>query len=117
MAADLEAAGKSGDTNYIHDHNDELLSQYRKLDVMLSVMDAYSEELPEMSSDMRNDAFQTIEEIAMSMDYGMMEGVLRDLRGYKLSDTDAELLRKIEEKLTQLDWDSITDIAKGALDG
>ena len=117
IAKNLEAAGKSGDTNYIHDHNDELLSQYRKLDVMLSVMDAYSEELPEMSSDMRNDAFQTIEEIAMSMDYGMMEGVLRDLRGYKLSDTDAELLRKIEEKLTQLDWDSITDIAKGALDG
>ena len=60
---------------------------------------------------MRKEAYQTIGEIAGSMDYGMMEQMLHDLKGYRLSEKDSEALRRMEEMLMQLDWDGISEIA------
>ena len=115
LAKDLEAAGKSGDKEFIDANNGTLLSEYRKLDEMLSKLDPKDGEKKDMSAPMRREAFSTIAEIAGSMDYGMMENVLNDLKGYRLSPSDDELIKHVGDKLMQLDWDGITEMISEAL--
>ena len=56
---------------------------------------------------------ETIGEIAESMDFGMMEDLLKELKGYRLSEADEELLKKIEGMLLELDWEGIIKAAAG----
>ena len=111
-AKNLEAAGKVLDINVIKSDTDSLLSDYRELEKMLSVTDTDIEDLPEMSDDLRKDAFQTIIEVADSMDYGLMEQVLKDLRGYRLSQQDEAVVDEVESRLMQLDWDGIAECVR-----
>ena len=60
---------------------------------------------------MRNEAFETIKEITESMDFGMMEQVLNDIKGYRLESDDQKAIDSISEKLFSLDWDAIKEIA------
>ena len=69
------------------------------------------EELPGIDAGMLKEAYQTILEIAGSMDYGLMESLLKDLRGYRLPEEDRDRIGKIEERLTELDWEGIGRIA------
>ena len=65
---------------------------------------------------MLKDAYQTIVEIAQSMDYGLMDDMIRNLKGYDLGEDTANISR-IEEMLSQLDWDGIAKIAEKGLSG
>ena len=44
------------------------------------------------------------------MDYEMMDGLLKELRGYRLPEADRERISQIERLLTELDWDGIIHI-------
>ena len=107
MAKDLEMAGKSNDTGYIDANTSALLEKYRALDKKLAALDETGEDRKELSDEMRAEAFRTIGEIAGSMDYGMMETVLSDLRGYRLAPEDEQKLKRIEDALMKLDWEAI----------
>ncbi len=111
LARDLEDAGKRKDTGYIRSHTDRLLSMYRSLDEDLSGLYGKEEDLPSIDEGALKEAYQTIAEIAGSMDYEMMDGLLKDLRGYALPDADRERIAKIESMLTELDWDGIIQTA------
>ena len=111
MAKHLEAAGKEGNMEAIIAGTEKLLKAYRELDARLSKLDDTGEDKKVLSDDMRTEAFRTIGEIAQSMDYGMMESVIADLKGYRLTPEDEERIAKIEDSLMKLDWDAITDIA------
>lgn len=115
MARELEDAGKAGDLDKIHDNTQSLLEEYRALDLRLSGLDEGNNTLKEIGEEMRREAFQTIEEIAGSMDFGMMEGIIKDLKGYRLSAADSDRLHRMEDMLMQLDWDGISSIAKEVL--
>ena len=65
--------------------------------------------LPE---EMKKEALQTMSEIAVEMDFGMMENVLKNLRQYRLSPSDEIIVQNIERKLNELDWDGIQDICE-----
>ncbi|MBR6159998.1 MAG: response regulator [Lachnospiraceae bacterium] len=110
MARELEMAGKAKDTGLIRDKTGELLRDYRQLDAKLSALDNVSGQKKELTDAMRNEAFRTIAEIAESMDYGMMDEVISDLKGYSMSSEDAQTVSLIEEKLNALEWDAIKDI-------
>ena len=112
FAKDLEDAGKRNDTEYIESNTDRLLEMYRSLDSALSPLDGDSKDLPSIDESALKEAYQTIIEIAGSMDFGLMEDILKDLRGYSLPDADKDRIAKIEGLLTQLDWDSIISLAK-----
>ncbi len=116
MAKTLEEAGKAGDTDTIDRDTDALLEKYRSLYEDLNKIDEDEKELKELSPRMRREAFTTISEIAQSMDFGLMEGLIKDLKGYRLSDEDEKLLGGMEDMLMQLDWDGISDSAKKALE-
>ncbi|MBO4415725.1 MAG: response regulator, partial [Lachnospiraceae bacterium] len=107
LARDLEEAGKRKDTAFIRDYTDKLLNMYRTLDSGLSWLDNTDESLPGIDEDALNEAYQTIIEIADSMDYGMMEDILKDLRGYSLPEADRDRINNIERMLMELDWDGI----------
>jgi CheY-like chemotaxis protein/HPt (histidine-containing phosphotransfer) domain-containing protein len=107
LARQLEESGKSGDVERIRRDTDCLLEMYRELDQSLKKLDPAEEELKELADSMRKEAFQTVSEIAEIMDYGMMEGILKDLRGYRLTKEDADAVSKMENCLLQLDWEGI----------
>ena len=111
FAKDLEDAGKRNDTEYIESNTARLLEMYRSLDSELSPLDGDTENLPEIDEGALKEAYQTIIEIAGSMDFGLMEDILKDLRGYRLPEADKDRIAKIEGLLTQLDWDGITSLA------
>ncbi|MBO4373564.1 MAG: response regulator [Lachnospiraceae bacterium] len=115
MARKLEEAGKENDRGYIDANTGEMLAAYRELDGRLSAGDEERKEGPVLSEDARRDAFNTISEIAGSMDFGMMEDLLAELDGYALSEEDSGFLSDIRNSLMKLDWDRITDICKSAL--
>ncbi len=114
LAKELEDAGKRKDITFIDGNTDKLLDMYRTLDDKLSRLDRENEGLPEISEDAMREAYQTIIEIAGSMDYGLMDSILKDLKNYSLSQADSERVANIEKMLTELDWDGIIREAKKA---
>ena len=113
MAKSLEDAGKREDHEFIRSNNDELLRSYRELNSKLSCLDSDESGLPPIDEKALTEAYQTISEIAGSMDYGLMEDILNDLRGYRLTEADRERISKIEQLLTELDWDGILKLVSG----
>lgn len=115
-AKELEMAGKAGEVDVIRQKNGSLLHAYRELDEKLGVVqDPATGNGQEVTEAIRKDAFQTIVELSGSMDYEMMENVLRDLKGYRFVPEDEERLQQIEECLLQLDWEGISEIAGAAI--
>ena len=114
-ARELEAAGKSGDMDMINDKTNDLLDAYLGLDEKLSALNPSDADLKELSPNAREDAFRTITEIAGSMDYGLMDEMLKDLKGYRLSQTDTDTIKKMEAQLMELNWDGILESARAAL--
>ena len=96
---------------YINSNTGRLMDMYRSLDEKLSGLDNSDAGLPVMEKKALKEAYQTIAEIAGSMDYGLMESIIKDLKGYALPSADRERIDKIEGRLMELDWDSIVKLA------
>ncbi len=111
MAKALEDAGKAGDVDTIKRDTDALLKRYRDLDGFITPLYEKGGDKPDLPDDMRKEAFQTIAEIAQSMDFGMLEDVLKDLKGYALTPDDEKAVKSIEDMLMNLDWDGISELA------
>ncbi len=115
-AKELEAAGKRKDRAYIEEHTGELLSMYKEVSGSLSWLSGPDDaKLPEIDAASLKEAYQTAVEIADSMDYGLMEDLLKKLREYGLSNEDKDRLSKMEKYLTELNWDGIKNTAAEAL--
>ena len=70
--------------------------------------------LTEIKESELKEAYQTIAEIAGSMDYALMDEILGNLKGYRLRQADRERIRSMEIMLSQLDWDGIIKIVSEA---
>ncbi|MCR5734200.1 MAG: Hpt domain-containing protein, partial [Lachnospiraceae bacterium] len=110
LAADLEDAGKRKDTEYIKDNGGKLLKMYRDLDAGLSRLDRADDNLQRIEAGAMKEAYQTISEIAQSMDYELMDDMLKNLHVYDLLEADRQRVAEIERKLADLDWDGIIQI-------
>ena len=115
FAEKLENAGKKNDVDYIKEHTKKLLEMYRSLNCGLAAFDEEDKELPYIESDMLEEAYLTIIEIAKSMDYGLMTGILDELKKYNKSTSDKENIRKMEKMLNTLDWEGIIGTASDAI--
>ncbi len=111
LARTLEMAGKSGDKEYMDEHTKELLDKYRILKKDLKPLvptdEKSKDEKPELSGAELKEAYQTIIEIAGSMDFDMMDGILKDLDNYRLPEKDRELLEEIKSLCLDMNWDMI----------
>ena len=112
-AKELEDAGNNRDIDVIDRDIDDLLEDYMQLNEKLKVLDKDNDdELPPLDDSMRKDAFNTMIEITNSMDYGMMETLLDDIKNYKLNEEDDALIKRIRKLLLELDWDGISEELK-----
>ena len=116
-AKELEAAGKAEDTEFIEAHNQALLKMYEALEEKLKKLDEHEAQKPVLEGAELDEAFQTLAEIAGSMDYEMMDGLLKELHGYSLPEADRRRIADIEKLLTELDWDGILNKAREAIGG
>jgi HPt (histidine-containing phosphotransfer) domain-containing protein len=113
MAKELEDAGRSGNLAVINSNTPILLKKYRELDACLSSFDEEAGDKPELTQKMRDDAMETIQMVAGAMDYGVMEQLLKDLKGHAMSEEDEKLVCKLENKMMKLDWDGILELVNG----
>ena len=113
LAEELEKAGKNNDTAFIDENTDKLLTMYRELDKALG--GGETEALPKIDAKALREGYQTMYEIAQSMDYELMDEVLANLRGYSFEPEDEERISSIEKSLTELDWDAIISLVKDVL--
>ena len=107
LARSLEEAGKAKDLEFIGNNTDRLLSMYRAFDNELKRFDCDKKNLPAIDEKTLKEAYQTIAEISGSMDYEMMECVLKELDGYSLPEEDEKRLVRMERMLSELDWEGI----------
>ncbi|MBQ3911910.1 MAG: response regulator [Lachnospiraceae bacterium] len=110
LAEQLEAAGKNNDRAFIDANTGRLLGMYRELDKALD--GGEEKQLPAIGAKALKEAYQTMYEIAQSMDYELMDGILSDLRGYSFEPADEERISAVEKLLTELDWDGISALVK-----
>ncbi len=115
LAERLEMAGKRSDTGFIKDNNDRLLAMYKEMDDNLSALDEGTGSGDMIDKASLRDAYNTIIEVAGTMDYSLMEELLKGLREYELPSSDSENIKEVEKFLTQLDWEGIESVAKRAL--
>ncbi len=114
LARSLEDAGREGDLAYIRSHTDRLLEMYRELDAKLTLLDPKQETLPALNPGSMREAYQTMVELAGSMEYELMDDLLKELHGYRLTQEDGERIAEVEQKLSRLDWEGIVEIARKA---
>ncbi len=112
LAEQLEAAGKSEDIDFITTHNDAALGMFEMLDSRLKKFDEVSDSLPPIGEDELKEAYQTIYDYTLNMDFGMVESVLTMLKSYKLDISDEIIIKQVNDKLMMLDWDAIEVLVK-----
>ncbi|MCR4999902.1 MAG: response regulator [Lachnospiraceae bacterium] len=116
LARKLEDAGNAGNVDFINQETEHLIDLLSVVDNSLAPLDDEGETKEKIDTTERNDAFQTIVEIAGSMDYSMMEHLLLDLKHYRFAPEDAKDIQQISQCLMELDWDTIDAVARRALD-
>ncbi|MCR5618846.1 MAG: response regulator [Lachnospiraceae bacterium] len=117
LARALEAAGKDHNSDFINDKTQDLLSEYRAISKTLSDKLSVDEPVDKQpaSPEIVKDAFSTIYELALMMDYDSIETIFDSLRRYEFEQNDAEKLDKIKKSMEALDWDMVLSCAKEAL--
>ena len=58
-----------------------------------------------MAPNMLRDAYKTLSDFAMSMDYENSIFVLDELKNYRLKDEDESRINSIRDAIDNLDWD------------
>ena len=117
LARALEAAGKDHNTEFIKEKTQDLLAEYRALSKALSDKMKVDEpvSVAPATPEIVKDAYMTIYELAMMMDYDSIEIIFDSLRQYEFKSEDAERFERIRKSMEALDWETVLGIAKEAL--
>ena len=111
-AKELEDAGRAEDTDFIRAHNGRLLEMFVALEEQLVKLDEQEAQKPELTGAELEEAFQTLAEVAGTLDYGLMDDLLDSLKRYRINEKDADLIEKIGHSLLKLDWDEIKTLLR-----
>ena len=111
-AGRLEDAGNENNTDFIKEHTDDLLKQYRAYIEILSPVAEKSEDQPEIPPYMLADAYAALSEIAEVMDFDTARMIMESIQEYRLPSEDEKRFGEIRAKLSQMDWDGIKEILK-----
>lgn len=113
----LENAGKSGDTDYIKEHHDDFISEYKSYkDVLKEIFKKdVSEETdapdkPMADALLMESFYEGLLDAANAMDCEAVEEVLREMEGYAIPESDKEKFEALCEKADAFDYDGIVTI-------
>ncbi|WP_026509397.1 Hpt domain-containing protein [Butyrivibrio sp. LC3010] len=111
LALMLEEAGRNGDEKCIDDNTCKLLELFRSYKNKLSVLDSKrkgdNEIKKEISPEKLEDAYSALREVIPTMDYDSVEMILDELKVYKLSTEDFNIITQLEKLLRNFKWDEM----------
>ena len=118
LAAQLENAGKTGDTKIIEEKTDMLIDLYvsfkqpllRIFDEVIISEDNSKKILPPISDETLNDAYMSMTEFVYCYDAGSIKMVLDALADYKLKEDDEIKIGRIKKAVKKLDWEALRNI-------
>ncbi len=117
----LEEAGKQKDMAYIEAHKDQVLADYRRYKETLKPIKgeaAASEtisgasEKEAIEDDILKESYEAIKDCAADRDAESIGEIVSELRDYKLSQSDEERIKQIEDCLKDPDWDRLNEVLK-----
>ena len=118
LAKELEQAGKDGNEELINKKTDGLLEDYRRYTDNLAPLFRKADVIdgetggsgkPAPPDGTMKDAYTSMLEFSNQMDYSLVDMVLKSLEEYELPEKDKEIVKEIQSKLMQLDWDGIKE--------
>ena len=110
LALKMEMAGNENDIDFIKAHYAELTEMCDKLDEFLKGFDNQSVTLPEMPQGLFKETLKSIRTASDEMDYGVVDMLLKVFENYSIAEENAKCVEEINERLLELDWDSIVEI-------
>ncbi|MCR5083577.1 MAG: response regulator [Parasporobacterium sp.] len=113
LAKELESAGNEGNTAFINNHTDELLTYYKSLIYMLKnrfANDESDDDKPEIEESSLKEAFDTIKELAGMFDYDSVAAVMESLEEYKIPGIYEDKVKALKSAITNADWDEIKKV-------
>lgn len=106
----LEMAGKEKDVSFIRNRIDGFLEDYKRLGEQLASLEKNEKELPPVSEDMLQDAYQTLLEAVDAEDSDLCEIVLMEMKNYTLPERDKPIFRELYKKYLSVDWEGMRDL-------
>ncbi len=110
----LENAAKNGDEEYICEHHDEFIIEFRELKERISVVlnATDQEEIPEgekpvADEDQMNKVYNEIREAAEEMDIDRLEEICIGMERFSIPEEEKQLFAKIKEAVDNFDYDSV----------
>ena len=113
LAAQLEAAGDSGDIGFIRDHTDELLAMYRAVAEKHGFIPEEKTEPANKepaTEEMMADAYDDMRLAAANFDYDGLCGILDELGDYDIPEAHRQKVKDITLAADNVDWGTIKQL-------
>ena len=112
LARDLERAADLSDLEYIQTNTTELLRMYRELRAPLREAFGCSDtdegsDLPEIETDMLQEAFTALREAVDSFDHDLIESVMFELENYSLPDKYANVYSRLKFLVAEVAYEDM----------
>lgn len=112
-AQELENAGKNADMDYINEHHEKLMNEFRRLKEPLSAIFDSGEEdndKPEADMGLMMDTYEAIRSAADDMDCDRLQGIFDEMKAYRIPDCEAVLWKNIKDASDNYDYDRILEL-------
>ncbi len=112
-AQELENAGKREDVEYIEEHHDAFMKEFRHFkDILKEVFGEDQEEgsKPEADPDLMKEVYSEIRSAAEDMDIDRLESVFDEMKGFKIPESDRELYEALETAYASFDYAGILQL-------
>ena len=120
LAADLEAAGKNKDIDFIDTYNQDFLDEYLaykdRLARLKEMIARYTTVPTEMAKEKaltdadRDEAVKALRDMSEQMDYDGAMVVIDGLKEYRLTEADRDVINRMESAVRKYDWDALDRI-------
>ncbi|MCR5685845.1 MAG: response regulator [Lachnospiraceae bacterium] len=113
---ELEEAGNSKDTDYINTRASAVIEHYREFKTILGRLKNDKKDMdesgdkPEITAGELDEAYRTLKDCIIQMDYDAVETVLTQLKKYRLPGKDEDTLKALEKAFGQVNWEAMEEV-------
>ena len=112
----LEACGDKNDIAEIEAKTPALLSQYRGYKKVLAEVFGNNDEedmsLPEIPLDELKEFYVMLRDMAANFDLDNIDGMMEDIKNYRIPADEKERFKKIKDCVTAADWAALDELLK-----
>jgi len=111
-AQNLENAGKREDIQFIREHNDVLLREFRRFQTLLADVFVGNEkgDLPLADPGLMQEVYEEIKDAAEKMDIERLEAVFEEMKDFRIGDSEKERYERLENAYSMFDYEGIVKI-------